>query len=34
MVYLMDAGGRFVGMIDYHEARELALPKRKLLERS
>jgi len=35
MVYMMDARGRFVGTIDYHEARELALPKlRRLLERS
>lgn len=35
MVYMMDAGGRFVGTIDYHEAREMALPKlRRLLDRS
>lgn len=26
-VFLFDAGGRFVGTIDYHEAREFAVPK-------
>jgi protein SCO1 len=33
-VFLMDANGRFAGLIDYHEAEEMALAKmRRLLER-